>query len=285
MIGTLGSISASIFIGALIAIAVLVLTILLCVWTYRDAQHKGMNGIIWMLVVLLVPSCIGLIIYLIVRMDSNKVTCSNCMKSVNGNTKYCSNCGEELVPVIETAQEDEAFRKSQRRILIGFFSTLAGIVAAVILLIAFLINSVVGIIGEGAKFVSKLDDYNVIETLNDLDVLFGEEGVSIHADEDQVIVKDKSGKELFRIDGKTDSVDVDMDAMKQILDKYDITYNENVTDEEVNEAISNLLEEAKNSGYIFFKNRSWDDLSPEEQQEVREKFKKALDEAKEELED
>lgn len=285
MIGTLGSISASIFIGALIAIAVLVLTILLCVWTYRDAQHKGMNGIIWMLVVLLVPSCIGLLIYLIVRMDSNKVTCSNCMKSVNGNTKYCSNCGEELVPVIETAQEDEAFRKSQRRILIGFFSTLAGIVAAVILLIAFLINSVVGIIGEGAKFVSKLDDYNVIETLNDLDVLFGEEGVSIHADEDQVIVKDKSGKELFRIDGKTDSVDVDMDAMKQILDKYDITYNENVTDEEVNEAISNLLEEAKNSGYIFFKNRSWDDLSPEEQQEVREKFKKALDEAKEELED
>ena len=71
--GTMGSISISIFLGALIVVAVLALMVLLCVWTYRDAQHKGMNGILWTLVVLLVPSFVGLIIYLVVRIDAKKV--------------------------------------------------------------------------------------------------------------------------------------------------------------------------------------------------------------------
>lgn len=285
MIGTLGSISVSIFLGALIAIAVLVLLILICVWTYRDAQHKGMNGIIWTLIVLLVPSCIGLIIYLIVRMDAKKVTCSKCMKSVNGNSKYCSNCGEELVPVVEVAEEDEVFHKSQRRVLIGFFSTLVGVVASTILLIAFLINSVVGVIGESVKLFSKLDDYNVIETLNDLDELFWEDGISVYADKDNVIIKDKSGKELLRIDGSSNSVDVDINAIRKIMNEYGIAYDETVTDEEVKEAIHELLKEMKDDDYVYFNNRSWNDLTPEEQQEVREKIKKALDEAKEELGD
>ena len=285
MIGTLGSISVSIFLGALISIAVLALLILICVWTYRDAQHKGMNGIIWTLIVLLVPSCIGLIIYLIVRMDAKKVTCSKCMKSVNSNSKYCSNCGEELVPVVEVAEEDEIFHKSQRRVLIGFFSTLVGVVAAAILLIAFLINSVVGVIGESVKFFSKLDDYNVIETLNGLDELLDEDGISVHVDEDSVIIQDINGKELIRIDGSSNSVDVDTSTIKKIMNEYGIDYNETVTDEEVKEAIDELLEEMGENGFIYFQNKSWNDLSPEEQQEARQELKEALEKAKEELED
>lgn len=282
--GTLGSISAAIFLGALIAIAVLALLILICVWTYRDAQHKGMNGIIWTLIVLLVPGCFGLLIYLIVRMDTKKVTCSKCMKSVDGNSKYCSNCGEELVPVVEVEEEDEVFRKSQRRVLIGFFSTLVGVVAATILLIAFLINSVVGIIGNGVKLVSKLDDYDVIGTLNDLDELFGEDGIRFHADEENFIVKDKNGKELMRIDTDSNSVDVDISAIKKIMDEYGIDYDETVTDKEMEEVIQELLEEMEENGFVYFKNRNWNDLSPEEQKEVREKVQKALDEVKEEFE-
>ena len=59
-------IAISILMGALVAIAAIALMILLGVWTYRDAQNKGMNGILWTAVVILVPSCIGLIIYVIV---------------------------------------------------------------------------------------------------------------------------------------------------------------------------------------------------------------------------
>ncbi len=46
----------------------LVVAILLCVWVYRDAQRRGMNGALWLIVVI-ITGIIGLIIYLIVRKD------------------------------------------------------------------------------------------------------------------------------------------------------------------------------------------------------------------------
>ncbi|MGQ9720739.1 MAG: PLDc N-terminal domain-containing protein [Candidatus Jordarchaeum sp.] len=42
------------------------LAIVLGVWVYRDAEERGMEGVIWLLIVLL-TGIIGLIIYLIVR--------------------------------------------------------------------------------------------------------------------------------------------------------------------------------------------------------------------------
>jgi heme/copper-type cytochrome/quinol oxidase subunit 2 len=38
-----------------------IVAILLCIWVYRDAERRGMNGVLWLI--------IGLIIYLIVRKD------------------------------------------------------------------------------------------------------------------------------------------------------------------------------------------------------------------------
>lgn len=243
MLGTIGSISISIFLVVLLTIAVIALTVLICVWTYRDAQNKGMNAILWTLVVLLVPSCIGLIVYLIVRMDAKKVTCSKCMKAVSGNSKYCSNCGEELVPVVESTEETETFHKSQRRILIGFFSTLGGTVVVVILLAAFIVNGVVSAIGDGARFISNLNSSDTIEVLNDLDSLFGEEGISIHVEDSKVIIKDESGKELIHVDGNDSTVDVDVAAIRKLMDQHGISYDKNVTDEEIEEAIEELLDE------------------------------------------
>jgi len=46
----------------------LVVAILLCVWVYRDAQRRGMNGALWLIIVI-IAGIIGLIIYLIVRQD------------------------------------------------------------------------------------------------------------------------------------------------------------------------------------------------------------------------
>lgn len=245
--GTMGSISISIFLGALIVIAVLALTILLCVWTYRDAQHKGMNGILWTLVVLLVPSCIGLIIYLIVRMDAKKVNCSKCMKSVNGNNKYCSNCGEELVPVVEVSEEDEVFRKSQKKVLIGFFSTLGGLIVAVIFMVAFLLNGVVSAIGDGAEFISNLSSNNTIEMLNDLDTLIGESGLKIHIADDKVIIKDENGNQLIYVDEDTNTVDVDVAGIRKLMDEHGIEYDENITDQELEEAVEELVDELEDT--------------------------------------
>src|SRR3989442_10787072 len=49
-------------------IAGLVLSILIAIWVYRDAESRGMNGVLWLIVVL-IAGLIGLIIYLVVRSD------------------------------------------------------------------------------------------------------------------------------------------------------------------------------------------------------------------------
>jgi len=50
----------------LIPIIWFIISILLCVWVYRDAESRGMVGVLWLIVVI-ITGIIGLIIYLIVR--------------------------------------------------------------------------------------------------------------------------------------------------------------------------------------------------------------------------
>ncbi len=45
--------------------------IALCVWVYRDAEKRGMNGVLWLLVVI-VGQLLGLILYFILRDDHPK---------------------------------------------------------------------------------------------------------------------------------------------------------------------------------------------------------------------
>lgn len=43
-----------------------VIGILIAIWVYRDAQSRGMNGALWLIICILL-GIIGLIIYLVVR--------------------------------------------------------------------------------------------------------------------------------------------------------------------------------------------------------------------------
>ena len=54
--------------GVLCAIVVgsLILSAIIGIWVYRDAESRGMSGVLWLLIVLVV-SLVGLVIYLIVR--------------------------------------------------------------------------------------------------------------------------------------------------------------------------------------------------------------------------
>lgn len=47
---------------------VFIIIIVIAIWVYKDANSRGMNGTLW-LIVILVSSIIGLIIYLILRSD------------------------------------------------------------------------------------------------------------------------------------------------------------------------------------------------------------------------
>lgn len=280
-----GSIVASIFVGVLIPLAAIAMTILLGVWTYRDAANKGMNGILWTLVVILVPSFIGLIVYLCVRYDAKKVTCSKCLKQVNGNSKFCSNCGQELVPVVEVSDQDVSFKKSQRNILIGFFVSFGVIVVSTMLMVAFILTGLVGLVDTAvntASEISKVVSDDTIDALTDLDALLGEEGIRIRVDGDEVYIKDEEGNDLIYVDSNKDIVDVDLVSIKKLMDKYGIDYDDSLTDEDVQEAMENILtdKEAQESlGQMLEDLEDTEDIDNlEDLQEALDKLKEKYDE-------
>jgi len=58
------------FVGLMCLVPIIwfVVAILICIWVYRDAESRGMSGVLWLIVVL-ITGIIGLIIYLVVRKE------------------------------------------------------------------------------------------------------------------------------------------------------------------------------------------------------------------------
>jgi len=89
----------------LIPLLWLIISILLCVWVYRDAESRGMSGVLWLIVVI-ITGIIGLIIYLLVRKDkqgppspaTTSVTrvCTSCGRAISSGVKFCPHCGKEI---------------------------------------------------------------------------------------------------------------------------------------------------------------------------------------------
>lgn len=75
--------------------------ILVAVYVYRDANKRGMNALLWMLIALLTPSLLGLIIYLLVRNNYSDLTCPNCNAPVEESYVVCPNCRTKLRPTCD----------------------------------------------------------------------------------------------------------------------------------------------------------------------------------------
>jgi len=100
------------FIVTMIIAGVILFTlyIKLLIWVYRDAEKRGMEEVLWLLIVL-VTGLIGLIIYFIVRDPIVAEKIEQSPKSsapqpvpkteVKRDVKYCSACGS---PVSESAE-------------------------------------------------------------------------------------------------------------------------------------------------------------------------------------
>lgn len=91
---------------SLFSFTLFILWIVVIVWVYRDAERRGMNGLLWALLVL-IGNIIGLLIYLIVRTDNMQVLknsqrsqstkpCPDCQKLVSLNFTFCPHCGARL---------------------------------------------------------------------------------------------------------------------------------------------------------------------------------------------
>jgi hypothetical protein len=88
------------------SLILLILWIAVIVWVYKDAERRGMNGVLWALLVL-IGNLIGLIIYLIIRTDTipesdeeeeedTKLPCPSCKKPVEPGYAFCPHCGARL---------------------------------------------------------------------------------------------------------------------------------------------------------------------------------------------
>ncbi len=77
----------------LIPIAILALNIYLLIWVAKDAKARGLdNAVVWMVVVM-VFSLLGLVIYLSSRPKGELVACANCGNKRLQLSAKCPSCG------------------------------------------------------------------------------------------------------------------------------------------------------------------------------------------------
>ena len=89
-----------------LSLVLLIIWVLVIVWVYRDAERRGMNGVLWALLVF-IGNLIGLLIYLIVRSDYRPSlekphsiqSCPSCQKPLDENFAFCPHCGARLQSV------------------------------------------------------------------------------------------------------------------------------------------------------------------------------------------
>ncbi|MBE6755075.1 MAG: zinc ribbon domain-containing protein [Ruminococcaceae bacterium] len=67
-------------------------TVLTAVWVYKDAKKRNMDAIMWTLLAVLIPSYIGLIIYLVSRQKEKLYVCPRCGGDVKTDYAVCPTC-------------------------------------------------------------------------------------------------------------------------------------------------------------------------------------------------
>jgi hypothetical protein len=80
----------------------LVITALVAYLLYKDAEKRGMNGLLWALLAVFAPTLIVAIIYLFVRKNpshhghSSDLRCSGCNNQVSPDWNVCPYCQQRL---------------------------------------------------------------------------------------------------------------------------------------------------------------------------------------------
>lgn len=116
-----------------LAILVLALAamVFLCIWTYRDARARGLNAMLWLLVVLLAPGLIGLILYLAIGRNQASALCGQCGAALCAEDQFCRKCGAATGPEGDHAKPRAIPKGGNRGPLIGFIVCMGVIVLMV----------------------------------------------------------------------------------------------------------------------------------------------------------
>ena len=84
------------FFIPLILLFVVAIPVLIGVFVYRDAKRLDMDAVLWTLIAVFAPSCIGLIVYLVVRSQHSSMRCPGCSAKVEPHFTRCPACGRPL---------------------------------------------------------------------------------------------------------------------------------------------------------------------------------------------
>lgn len=76
-----------------IPIVIFVLNIALLIWVARDAKARGMDSAVLWMILVMVTSVIGLIIYLFSRPQGNLIRCTSCSNNRLQASAKCPHCG------------------------------------------------------------------------------------------------------------------------------------------------------------------------------------------------
>ena len=66
-------------------------------YVYADSKRRGMNSLLWTLLVIFVPKALGFIVYFLLRKPL-LIPCPNCGTEVGSDFAYCPKCGHALAP-------------------------------------------------------------------------------------------------------------------------------------------------------------------------------------------
>jgi predicted nucleic acid-binding Zn ribbon protein len=74
-----------------------VVWILVAIWVYKDANKRGKNGVLWLIIVILL-GLIGLIIWLVVRGEKSAPSrhCPNCGRGIPEDARSCPYCNKKF---------------------------------------------------------------------------------------------------------------------------------------------------------------------------------------------
>ena len=82
---------------SLVGGAVLGIIVLMVGYVCADSKRRGMNSLLWTLLVIFVPKALGFIAYFLLRKPL-LIPCPNCGTEVGSDFRYCPKCGHALTP-------------------------------------------------------------------------------------------------------------------------------------------------------------------------------------------
>ena len=86
---------------AIVGGAFLALFVLLIGYVNADTKRRGMNSLLWTLLVIFIPKAIGFLAYFLLRkplLVNATPTCPRCSAAVGPDFRFCSKCGHSFAP-------------------------------------------------------------------------------------------------------------------------------------------------------------------------------------------